>query len=338
MKRMVIDTANILFRVAAAHGRYNAKDLNPQDSAGLAMHTALRTLNKLFKQHKPDQIAVTFEGRNNWRKEYTKSAKCLSGKVYKANRVKDPSMEPFFELIKSFEELARQHTTLICLSNDNLEGDDLFAAYVAKYTALGDEVIGVSGDKDFIQLYKHPNFTLINPDKGKARTVQEVCGDDISDAEYFMFEKAIRGDKGDNVFSAYPRVRHDKIKKAYSDEYFRTNFMNETWEVKDSENLDEDGNPKSVTYRVGDLFEENMLLMNLEGQPEYIKTIITETLEHELKNHGKFSLFYFTKFCAKFGLKQIAEDATSFAQMFNIIEGEKVLKSQEQRKKELLSF
>lgn len=309
MKRMIVDTANILFRVAAAHGKYGPTG-TPEEKAGLAMHMALRSLNKFYKQFKPDELAVTFEGTKNWRKEYTKSDQCKSGKVYKANRVKDSSMEPFFELIKSFEELARQHTSLICLSHPVLEGDDLFGGYVQRHTVNGDEVIGVSGDRDFTYLLKHKNFTLINPDNGKPRTLLDVCG--VDDPEYFMFEKGMRGDKGDNVFPAYPRVRADRLKKAMVDEYEKTKMMNETWKFTDPET------GEVTEYRVGDLFEENQLLMNLEKQPAHIRQVIEETLDKGTAEIGKFSHFHFSKFCGKFGLKQIADDATSFAGMFSM--------------------
>ena len=309
MRRMIVDTANILFRVAAAHGKYN-KQGTPEEQAGLAMHMSLNTLNKYYKQFKPDQMAMTFEGSHNWRKDYTKSEKCISGKVYKANRVKDSSMEPFFELIKAFEDLARKHTSLVCLSNPVLEGDDLFAGYVQRFTAQGDEVIGVSGDRDFVQLWKHQNFILINPDSGKPRTLEETCG--VDDADFFMFEKAMRGDKGDNVFPAYPRVPKKRLQKALIDDYELTKLMNETWSFVDADTKEE------KKFNVGELFEENNLLMNLEHQPPAIRQVIDEVLDHELVNHGKWNFFHFTKFCGKYGLKQIAENAQQFANMFGV--------------------
>jgi hypothetical protein len=302
MKRMVVDTANILFRVAAAHGKYGPEG-TPEEKAGLAMHIALNTLNKYYKQFRPDQVAVTFEGGQNWRKDYTKSATCKSQKVYKANRVKDDSMIPFFELIKSFEEIARTHTSLICLSHPKLEGDDLFSGYVQRFTAAGDEVIGVSGDRDFVQLLKYKNFKLINPDDGRPRTVDDPL--------FFMFEKCFRGDAGDNVMSAYPRVRKTKLEAALKDEYTLTQLMNETWTFTDPETGEQ------TTYNVGELFEENQLLMDLDCQPADIRQLITETLDHELEHHGRFSNFHFQKFCGKFGLKQIAESSTNFVDMFS---------------------
>ena len=171
-------------------------------------------------------------------------------------------------------------------------------------------MIGISGDKDFVQLWKHKGFTLINPDNGKPRTLIDTCGFD--DPEYFMFEKAFRGDKGDNVFPAYPRVQKKRLQKCLEDEYELVKIMNETWTFKDPETGEE------KTYNVGELFEENHVLMNLDRQPPHIQQVIEETLDHCLVNHGKFSQFHFTKFCGKYGLKQIAENSTQFANLFSV--------------------
>jgi hypothetical protein len=330
MKRMVVDTSNLLFRVAAVMGKRQGG--SPEEQAGLAMHSSLMSLNKYFKAHKPDQIAMTFEGAKNWRKAYTASDACVSGKLYKANRVKDPSMEPFFALMQAFEDLARQHTSLVCLSHPLLEGDDVFGGYVTRFCDAGDEVVGISGDKDFAQLLKYPNFTLINPDTGKPRTLIDVCG--VDDAVYFMFEKAFRGDKGDNVFTAYPRVQKKRLLKCLEDEYELVKIMNETWSYTDPDTKVE------TVYRVGDLFEENNLLMDLTCQPDHIKQVISETLDAALVNHGHFSLFHFTKFCGKFGLKQIAENSTQFANLFSVTGQRSPLKDEtkEKRRKALIEF
>lgn len=304
MKRMVVDTANLLFRVAAAHGKYGPQG-TPEEKAGLAMHIALNTLNKYYKKFKPDQLVVTFESAKNWRKTYTSSEECVSKRLYKGNRVKDASMEPFFELIKSFEELVRNHTAVACLSAPTLEGDDLFGGFVQRFAEQypEDTIYGISGDRDFVQLLKYKNFILIDPNDGKPRT--------CDDPKYFMFEKCFRGDAGDNVMSAYPRLFKTKIAKAFTDEYALTQLMNHEWNFTDPET------GEVTNYKVGKLFEENKLLMDLEAQPPHIRKLIDETLDHELQNHGKFSHFHFTKFCGKFGLTQIADNAQTFAEMFS---------------------
>jgi hypothetical protein len=308
MRRLVVDTSNLLFRVAAANSRYNA---GSEDMAGLAMHSALMTLRKYYRDNKPDQIALAFEGANNWRKTYTRSSECVSRRVYKANRVKDSSMDVFFELIKDFEALARQHTSLVCLSNDILEGDDLIAGYVQRFAPQGDEVMILSGDKDFMQLLHADNIKLINPDNGKDRR-KDPKWDPAFNAKYFMFEKCFRGDSGDNVLPAYPRVRSTRIKQAWENEFHRTNIMNETWQFVDPNG----GDPREL--RVGDLFKENELLMDLTKQPSYVRTAIDETLDHALVSYGKFSFFHFQKWCGKYGLNQVAEHSHDFAEMFSV--------------------
>jgi hypothetical protein len=309
MKRLVIDVSNLLFRVASARGKYNT-DASTEDQAGLSLHVALNALKSHYNKVKPDQVALTFEGAQNWRKTYTKSDECVSKRIYKANRVKDDSMLPFFELIRSFEALVREHTSLVCLSNPVCEGDDMFAGYVQRYTALGDQVVGLSGDKDFVQLLKYPGFTLLNPDKLGAVRDTDKNGNKI-DPEYFMFEKAFRGESGDNVMPAYPRVRSTRLQKAYSDEYELTNIMNETW------TFNEPSTGTERIFRVGDLYEENHLLMNLERQPDWVRQEMTKTLDHEVQNCGKFNMFAFGKFLGKHNLKKIGEDISSFVPLFS---------------------
>jgi hypothetical protein len=219
-------------------------------------------------------------------------------------------MVPFFELIASFEALARQHTSLVCLSHPELEGDDVIAGYTQYYSAKGDEVVILSGDKDFTQLLALPGVSLINPDDGKPRGIDKKTGK-VIDPVYFMFEKCIRGDAGDNVMSAYPRVRATRIEKAFKNEYDRTNMFNETWVFVDP------STGEKRTLKVGDLFKENELLMDLSKQPPEIRALMTQTVEEAALNHGTFNLFAFQKFCGKFGLKQISENVTQFIELFS---------------------
>ena len=62
---------------------------------------------------------------------------------------------------------------------------------------------------------------MIDPISKKHRSLDEWGGD----ADLFMFEKCIRGDRSDNVQSSYPRLRKTKIVEAFDDEYLRNNIM-----------------------------------------------------------------------------------------------------------------
>jgi len=282
----------------------------------------LYSMKKWYEKVAPDQILVVFEGAKNWRKTYTASDECISKVPYKGNRIKDPSMEHLFQVINDFEKLAREHTAIICLSAEQLEGDDLIAGCVQYFSSHDDETVILSGDKDFKQLLKHPKTTLLNPDNGKPRE----CEDPL----YFMFEKCIRGDMGDYVPSAFPRVRATRLEKAFKDDYEMTQLMNETWKFvhPDTKEVKE--------FTVKERFEENKLLMDLEHQPPEIREIIHQTIETGLETHGKFSLFAFTKFLGQHDLKNIADNSQKFANLLSCKPPE--VKTVQPLKKNILQF
>jgi 5'-3' exonuclease len=302
MKILVTDVPNIFFRTTSAstNSKYIPEDA---DKANLALHSCLYAMNKWYNQRKPDMIVVVFEGKRNWRKAYTSSENCISGALYKGNRVKDPAMEHLFQVLNDFEKLAREHTSFVVLSKDELEGDDLIAGCAKRFSEEGHEVEILSGDKDFVQLLKYNSVSIINPDKNKTR--------ECDDPNYFIFEKCIRGDTGDNVRSAFPRVRSTRLQKAYSDPYEMTLLMNERWKGINPTTEQE------VEFRVGDLFEENKLLMDLDHQPDDIKALIQQTIEEGLNSQSKFSLFAFTKFLGQHGLNNIAENSERFVKLLS---------------------
>lgn len=318
MERLVCDISNLFWRTVAAQKRYGPADA--ADSAGLGLHMSLMSLRKHWNNIQPDRLAIVFEGKENWRKAYTKSEQCYSKRPYKGNRVVDPGMASLFDVMRAFEDLAREHTNIVTLQHPKLEGDDLIGGYAQHFAALGDKVTILSGDKDFVQLLGDPNITLINPDDGKPRTIEGVCK--VDDAGYFMFEKCMRGDSGDNVLPAYPRVRATKLQKAYgvvgtkvdpnkADSFEMSNLLNASWEFVDPETGDK------RTMSVERMYEENSLLMDLTAQPAEIRAMITEVIEHESEHHGQFNFFKFNQFLGKFQLAQIAERASDFVPMFS---------------------
>ncbi len=304
--KLVIDTPNLLFRVAAQNKK-KVGFASAEEMAGLALHMAFQSVHKYYKKYKPELLAFGFEGSNNWRKTYTRSDECVSGKVYKANRVKDPSMMPYFEMLNSFKELITLHSSLMVLQHDDLEGDDTIAAFVEHYTGKGDTIIIISGDRDYIQLLKYPDVKLINPDTSKERN-QPDDKEYWPDIDYFKFQKCVRGDMGDYVFSAFPRVRETKIEKAFLDEHYKLSFMDETWK-----NVDDAGN--EVTMRVGDLFEENKILLLLDQQPQHIREIMATIPVNAYNNIGTYSAFHFLRFLGKHKLNNIADQIDQFTEM-----------------------
>ena len=308
MRYLVFDMSNILHKTFYAHNTDD--DIN---EAGIAAHSALLTLNKYFNLFKPDKIIMAFD-RPSWRIDYTKSEKCISGKLYKGGRRKNQTesqkerYQMFRQHINDFEKLVSDKTSAITLAAPKLEADDLIAGCVQILTDSDDrnEIIIISADKDFMQLLRYDNVHLIDPATGDERTL----ADHNNDPEYFIFEKCIRGEgeNGDNVQSAKPRIRKDKIKEAYEDDYARQNLMNDTWNC-----------PKTgKTFRVGDLFKENEKLMDLERQPKKIALKILRVVQEGLDNPGTFNHFHFIKFCNKYDLKRVKEGSDNYIKMLSL--------------------
>lgn len=304
---LVLDVSNLLYR-----SFYANKDLDDITTAGLAHHQALALLNKYYRKYRPDKLFMTFD-RPNWRKIYTLSDQCVSGRVYKGHRrqnmtpAEQAKYAKFCSHLKEFELLMTEHTSVICLASDGvngrgLEADDLMAGVVQEYNTTHDIVI-VSSDKDLMQLLRYDNVTLIDPATDEKRTLDKHD----NNADFFMFEKCIRGDMGDNVGSALPRVRSTKIKLAFDDTYEREKMMHTTW--KDQEGKE---------FQVQTLYNENKLLMDLSCQPDDIKALIKSTIENAIADPGKYSHFHFLRFCGKYDLKRVSDQVEQFVPMLSL--------------------
>ena len=308
MRYLIFDVSNMLHKTFYA---YNTED--DITIAGMASQTALVTLNKYYKKYRPHKIIMAFD-RPSWRISYTKSDKCVSGLVYKGERRKDQteSQKERYKLFKQhvadFETLIRENTSIIALARKNLEADDLIAGAVQLITMEDEEneAIIVSADKDFMQLLRYDNVYLVDPATGNERNLEEYN----FDADLFMFEKCFRGEGkgGDNVQNAYPRLRKDKIVAAYTDDFARTNLMNHEWVHPVSEKK----------FRVGDLFKENELLMDLESQPDHIALDIIKAVQDGLDNPGTFDYFKFLKYCGKNDLTKVKDGSDQYIDMLSL--------------------
>lgn len=297
MKYLVFDISNLLYRTF-----FVQKQEDDTTLAGLATHMALTTLNKYFRQHKPDRVVMVFD-RSSWRKEYTASKECVSQKPYKGNRRKDMSpaqqakYQRFLNHLNEFESLIAKHTTIITLAEERLEADDLIAGFIQVYSSDQDEIVLISADSDMLQLKKFPNVKIISPINDKEVDLDEYN----NDSELFLFCKCLRGDTSDNIQSALPRVSTKRMFKAYKDPFECVQLMKEVW-------VDHHGRQ----LKVEKLFKENQLLIDLTKQPNEIRVNILETVEREVNKEREFSLFFIMKFIGKYELNKIKENIDSY--------------------------
>lgn len=273
----------------------------------------------LYNKYKIDNVIIVFDCENSsWRKIYTsnKNPNKITHKAYKGGRRENlsPSEEKklyeFDRNIQNYVSFFKKYTNLACLQGKYLEGDDLIAGYVQMFP--DENHVIYSSDKDFLQLINSINgtVTLVECQKDTERSLNEWD----NDPELFLFEKCFRGEPrgGDNVQSAYPRLLSKKIKLAFTDDYLRSNIMNNTFEVAD---IGDDDVPITYKYRTGDLHKENKLLMGLNHQPDHIKMLIRKTIEDAIDNRGSFDYVKFLQYCNRSGFDRVIQDKDNFVQL-----------------------
>ena len=324
MRYVLIDTANMFFR--ARHTAFRASD--PWEKVGVALHTTLMSANKVVKRFEADHVVFALEGRS-WRKDHYKP--------YKANRAvaraalteaEAEEDKMFWEAFDNLTKYLSERTNCSVLRCPTAEGDDIIARWINLHPQ--DDHIVISSDTDFVQLvasnvkqYNGITDELITVDgifDAKGRPVVDKQTKEpkkIPDPAWLLFEKCMRGDTSDNVFSAYPGVRTKGTKnkvgleEAFADRknkgYNWNNLMLQRW-------TDHNGDE----HRVLDDYERNRQLIDLAHQPQAVKDTvdlaIIEQVSH--KDIGQVGV-RFMQFCGKYDLVRCSESADSFGRWMN---------------------
>ena len=315
---VLVDTLNTFFRARhVVRGDIDTK-------VGMALHITLNSVKKAWQDFNADHVVFCLEGRS-WRKDFYEP--------YKRNRKETrDAMTPvqaeedkvFFEIFDEFKDFIDTKTNCTVIQNSVLEADDLIAGWVQAHP--NDNHIIISTDGDFAQLIA-PNVKQYNgvsnttithegyfDDKGKSVIDKKTKeAKPAPQPEFMLFEKCMRGDTSDNVFSAYPGVRKKGTKnkvglqEAYADKDTKgfnwNNMMLQRW-------TDHQGNE----HRVLDDYTRNVTLCDLTAQPADIKEIINSTIaEVEPKEISQVGM-RLMKFCAKWDMQRIADQAATFAE------------------------
>jgi 5'-3' exonuclease len=323
MTYILVDTANTFFR--ARHVINGDADIK----LGMAFHITLNSIKKAWQDFGGTHVVFCLEGRS-WRKDFYKPYKAQRAASRAAHTEREAEEEKvFWEAFDTFKEFVTEKTNCTVLQHSRLEADDLIAGWIQSHPA--DKHVIISTDTDFVQLIA-PNVKQYNgvmettithegifDAKGKRvidKKTQEPKA--IPDPQWLLFEKCMRGDTSDNVFSAYPGVREKGTKnkvglrEAYGDRdskgYAWNNMMLQRWSDHNGEE-----------HRVLDDYERNRVLIDLSAQPAEIKTIIAETITTATganKNISQVGI-RLIKFCNLYDLKKISDQAQAYAEPLN---------------------
>ena len=189
-------------------------------------------------------------------------------------------------------------------SPTSTDGDfaQLISANVSQYNGVGDLHITHQGTFDA------KGKPVKDKKTGEPKAAQ--------DPEWMLFEKCMRGDTSDNVFSAYPGVRTKGSKnkvgltEAFEDRksrgYAWNNLMLQRWS-------DHNG----VEHRVLEDYQRNIQLCDLTAQPAEIKQKIVETIRINAvpKTIDQVGI-RMLKFCNAWDMKKISDNIQTYAEPF----------------------
>lgn len=324
MRYLLVDTANTFFR--ARHAAHRQSDT--WDKLGFALHVTLGSVNKAWRDQKADHVVFCLEGRS-WRKDYYEPYK-KNRSVARAALTETEAEEDklFWETFDELKTYITDKTNCTVLQHHNLEADDLIAGWIQSHP--DDEHVIVSSDSDFHQLLAE-NVKQYNGVADELHTIQGIFDKKgklvidkktkepkvIPEPAWILFEKCMRGDPTDNIFSAYPGVRTkgsskkvglqeafaDKDKKGFS----WNNLMLQTW-------TDHNG----VEHRVLDDYNRNVTLVDLNAQPDDVKVQIAECIATNSVPKSKPMVgAQFLKLCGKFDLVKMSEQAQTYSEFLS---------------------
>jgi len=320
---ILVDTANTFFRARhVIRGDLDTK-------VGMALHITLNSVKKAWNDFNADHVVFCLEGRS-WRKDYYEPYK-RNRKVARDALTESQQEEDkvFWEIFDEFKDFVTNKTNCTVMQHKQLEADDLIAGWVQAHP--NDHCVIISTDGDFAQLIG-PNCTQYNGvsntiiahngyfDDKKREPIIDKKTKEAKPAphpEFMLFEKCMRGDTSDNVFSAYPGVRKKGTKnkvglvEAFDDKltkgYNWNNMMLQRW-------IDHEG----VEHRVLDDYNRNVTLCDLTAQPGNIRSIINDVVEDHMvaKDITQVGM-RLMKFCAKWDMQRVADQASYFAEPLN---------------------
>jgi len=336
MKYLLIDTSNMFFR--ARHQAHRASDT--WTKLGFALHLTMMSANKVARKFGADHVVFCLEGRS-WRKDHYepyKKNRTVARQAMSETEAEEDKL--FWETYDELTKYLSTKTNCSVLRCATAEADDLIARWIALHPQ--DEHVIVSSDSDFVQLVA-PNVQLFNgindhlftpdgvfDDKGRklAFSIESNSKIKVGKAntdfeaptdyqKWVLFMKCMRGDPGDNVFSAYPGVRvkgtknqvglteafEDRDKKGYA----WNNLMLQRW-------LDHN----QAEHKVIDDYERNRVLIDLTAQPDDIKRTVDSVIREQI-SHRDIGMVgaHFMKFCGKYDLIKLSEHADTIGRWLN---------------------
>ena len=320
---ILVDTANMFMRT-----RHVVRGDDMDTKISMAYHIMFNSINKVWRNQQGSHVVIALEGRS-WRKDFYEPYKRNRTAAFQAKTEREQiEDQQFWDAFSDLQKFFLNKTNCTVLQHEECEADDFIARWIHNHPS--DNHIIVSSDSDYYQLLTS-NVKQYNGITGELITIEGIFNDkgnpvidkktkepkQLGDPAYLLFEKCIRGDTSDNVFSAFPGARKKGTKnkvgliEAFEDRgnkgYNWNNFMLQRW--VDHENIE---------HRVLDDYERNLTLIDLTKQPDDIKQKLDATIVEQVQKDKVAQVgIHFMKFCGKYRLDNVSKNATDHANYLN---------------------
>jgi len=251
---------------------------------GLFRHMVINSLRSYKQKFGSDygEIVIACDDKNYWRKQIFP--------YYKANRKKNREASEInwtmvFETFNKIKSEVRENFPYRVVQVDSAEADDIIATLVGEYSELEDIII-LSGDKDFIQLHSE-NVKQYDPVRKKWIN--------HDNPEKYLFEHILKGDAGDGV----PNVLSN-------DDVFVNGGRQKPLTQKKIDKIYNDG--AVILDTIADRnFSRNKMLVDLSQIPESIKILILDKYNKESGKDRSKLFNYFISHKLKLLMENVGE-------------------------------
>jgi len=217
---ILIDFTQTIIAGMMAQLKHNDGEINEN----MLRHMILNSCRNYQRRYGPDygQIVLCTDAANPWRRDFFP--------LYKANRKKtrqadDRDWKLIFDTLHKVKMEIKENFPYKYMYVPECEADDIIAVLV-KHAPEGEDILIVSGDKDFQQLHKFDNVRQWSPNLNKMV--------DCPDAKLFLKEHILKGDKSDGVPNILSNddcldagIRQTPMRRPILEKYLRITIEND---------------------------------------------------------------------------------------------------------------
>jgi len=272
---IIVDYSGIA--VAAAFSQKHPDQLDQ----GVVRHMILNSLRMHNQKNRDEfgQMVIACDS-SSWRKEIFPEYKAARKKSREQSKL---DWNNFFTMVNTVRDEIQENFPYPVVTVDRAEADDIIGILVSELQEFGrhEEILIVSGDKDFLQLQQFSNVKQYSPVQRKFL--------ECEDPHRYLFEHICKGDSSDGV----PNVLSSD--KTFTEELrqtpLRAKRIDEWWENRHSLQ-------NHMDQEVWRNYQRNEWMINLrKTPPEIRKEVINQVGEQSGKDNNKILNYLVTNRC-----------------------------------------